>query len=269
MPSVDMNSIVAERRDIYFVTLDTLRFDVAEREFRDGRLETLRTHLPHGFERRHTPGTFTYAAHHAFFAGFLPTPPRPGKHPRLFAASFRGSETTVENTFTFEEATIVGGLASRGYRTICVGGVGFFNQETALGEVFPSLFTESVWSEAMGVTDRESTRNQVKWLTARLDELDGPVFSFLNVSALHQPNYFYLDSPPADGVDTLDSHAAALRYVDRQLAPLFEAAKRRGPSFWILCGDHGTAYGEEGFHGHRLAHSSVFDVPYAHFEVNP
>ena len=31
--------------------------------------------------------------------------------------------------------------------------------------------------------------------------------------------------------------------------------------------DHGTAYGEDGFHGHRLAHQVVWDVPYAHFHL--
>jgi len=39
-----------------------------------------------GWERRHSPASFTYAAHQAFFAGFLPTPASPGPHPRLFAA---------------------------------------------------------------------------------------------------------------------------------------------------------------------------------------
>lgn len=39
------------------------------------------------WERRPTPVSFTYAAHQAFFAGFLPTPDRAGKHPRLFVLS--------------------------------------------------------------------------------------------------------------------------------------------------------------------------------------
>ena len=65
--------------------------------------------------------------------------------------------------------------------------------------------------------------------------------------------------------DSRDSHAAALRYVDSQLPPLFEALERRGPSFCILCSDHGTAYGEGGFTGHRIAHPVVFTVPYADF----
>src|SRR5262245_49630446 len=69
--------------DVLFVTLDTLRYDVAANLHAAGRTPNLSAHLPHGWEKRHTPGSFTFAAHAAFFAGFLPTPATPGKHPRL------------------------------------------------------------------------------------------------------------------------------------------------------------------------------------------
>jgi hypothetical protein len=32
-----------------------------------------------------------------------------------------------------------------------------------------------------------------------------------------------------------------------------------------VCSDHGTAYGEDGYRGHRLGHPVVWDVPYAEF----
>src|SRR5262249_26450413 len=86
------------------------------------------------------------------------------------------------------------------------------------------------------------------------------MFLFVNLSALHQPNYFYL---PGATDDSLETHRAALHYVDRELPPLFEALARRGRGFGILSSDHGTAYGEDGYHGHRLAHPVVWDVPYA------
>ncbi len=38
-----------------------------------------------------------------------------------------------------------------------------------------------------------------------------------------------------------------------------------GSALAILCSDHGTAYGEDGFRGHRLAHPTVWTVPYAEF----
>jgi hypothetical protein len=262
-PLPDMTRIVGSC-DLLLLTLDTLRFDVAQELWRDGRTPNLAALLPEGgWEERHSPGSFTYSAHAAFFAGFLPTPARPGRHPRLFALRFEGSETTSPRTCVLDAPDIVTGLAARGYHTVCIGGVGFFNKLNPLGRALPGLFDESHWSPALGVTDPHSTRNQVRLAVEILGRVERPVFLFLNVSALHQPNRFYL-SPPAED-DTLESHAAALSYVDGELPPLCEALRRRGPAFCIVLSDHGTAYGEEGFSGHRLAHPTVWTVPYAHF----
>jgi hypothetical protein len=177
---------------------------------------------------------------------------------------FPGSATTGPHTCVLDAPDIVHGLADRGYHTLCIGGVGFFNQLTPLGSVLPGLFAESHWRPEFGVTDPESTANQVAFARARLAELpvERRVFLFLNVSAIHQPNCFYL---PGAAEDSLASHAAALAYVDSQLPPLFAALRCRGPTLCIVCSDHGTAYGEDGFTGHRLAHPVVWTVPYAEF----
>lgn len=251
--------------DVLFLTLDTLRYDVARDALAAGRTPNLAALLPDGrWEERHSPATFTFAAHQAFFAGFLPTPVTPGPHPRLFAARFAGSETTTDETAAFEAPDLVTGFAQAGYHTLCIGGVGFFNGLTPLGRVLPGLFAESHWSEALGVTEPRSTENQVQLAVERLNALprEQRVFLFLNVSALHQPNRFYL---PGAMEDTLESHAAALAYVDRCLPPLFAALQRRAPVLAVLCSDHGTAYGEDGYHGHRVAHPVVWTVPYAEF----
>jgi hypothetical protein len=250
--------------DVLLLTLDTLRHDVAVDCLRSGRTPFLASFLPQGWEERHSPGNFTFAAHAAFFAGFLPTPAAPGKHPRLFALRFPGSETTVESTCVLDAPDIVSGLRQRGYHTLCIGGVGFFNQLTPLGCVLPSLFDEAHWRPEFGVTDRDSTANQVRFARWRLADLPPQqrLFLFLNVSAIHQPNCVYL---PNARNDTLLSHAAALEYVDGQLPPLFAALSRRGPVLCIVCSDHGTAYGEDGYSGHRLGHAVVWTVPYAEF----
>jgi hypothetical protein len=251
--------------DVLFVTLDALRYDVARDALAEGRTPNLAAVLPGGrWEERHTPGNFTYAAHHAFFAGFLPTPAAPGRHGRLFAARFAGSETTTEETCVFDAPDIVTGLAERGYHTVCIGGVGFFNRQTPLGRVLPDLFAESHWSPALGVTDPRSTENQVRLaaeILARLPE-ERRVLLFVNVSAIHQPNCLFL---PGAERDTLASHAAALAYVDRHLPTLFAAMQHRGSVLTLLCSDHGTAYGEDGYVGHRVCHPVVWTVPYAEF----
>jgi hypothetical protein len=259
---MNMNDVVG-RDDLLLMTFDTLRYDVAQDAWRRGLLPNLARRLPAtGWQRRHSPGNFTYAAHAAFFAGFLPTPAKPGRHPRPFALRFPGSETTTPQTCVLDADNIVAGLEKRGYHTLCIGGVGFFNKQSPLGRVFPSLFAESHWSPEMGVTAPASTANQVRCAAECLGQLDKGrrVFLFVNLSAMHQPNFFYL---PGAAEDSLDSHRAALQYIDRELPPLFNALEKRASGFGILCSDHGTAYGEDGYIGHRLSHPVVWDVPYA------
>ena len=188
---INMNNIVGSH-DILFIVLDTLRYDVAQQALEQGLIPHIEKHLPRGWEKRHSPATFTYPAHHAFFSGFLPTPIQPGNHPRLFSSRFIGSETTFESTWQFEEATIIAALANKNYHTLCVGGVGFFNKKNAIGSVFPNLFKESHWNESTSVASKNSTEAQVDIALSSLKKIEKNrhIFTFINISALHQPNYF-------------------------------------------------------------------------------
>ena len=246
-------------RDVLFMTLDTLRYDVAERLFREGALPNFAKLFPGGWEKRHAPASFTYASHLAFFAGFLPTPVEPGKHPRRWAIRFAGSETTTPDTTVFDSSDVVRGFRELGYRTICIGGVGFFNPETPLGANLTASFDEVHFEAAFRVTERDGFARQIERLSERLGEIDERVFVFINVASLHQPNRFYVEGKAEDDVE---SHAAALRYVDSQLEPLLDAFGQRSV-FAIVCSDHGTCYGEDGYVGHRIGHDIVWTVPYA------
>jgi arylsulfatase A-like enzyme len=248
--------------DVVFVTLDTLRVDAAERAFEQGRTPALATLFPGGWERRHTSGSFTYAAHHAFFAGFLPTPIAPGTHARHFAARFAGSETTASTTMECDHATIVEGYAAAGYHTVCIGGVGVCNKLSPRGGGLPGLVAESHWSPEMGVTGRDSTALQADRAIGIARQLprDKRLFLFVNVSAIHQPSTMFLPGATAESVDT---QVAALAYADPHLGSLVHSLRRRAPLLFIVCSDHGTAFGEEGHHGHRHAHPVIWTVPYA------
>ncbi|MEU6585706.1 STM4013/SEN3800 family hydrolase [Nocardia sp. NPDC046763] len=266
-PDPDMNEVIG-RDDLLLVTLDTLRFDVAAELAAAGRLPNLARHLPGGrWEKRHAPGSFTYASHQAIFAGFLPTPATPGPHPRLFAARFEGSETTAGRTFVYDTPDFVSALAGRGYHTVCIGGVGFFNKRGPMGSVLPELFAESHWDSDFSVASPTSFEAQI----ARAEEViaalpaERRLFLFVNVSALHQPNWFHLPGATREAGDSRETHAAALEYVDRHIGGLFAAAAGRRRCFAIVCSDHGTAYGDGGFTGHRLGHETVWTVPYAQF----
>ncbi|MFI2762064.1 STM4013/SEN3800 family hydrolase [Streptomyces echinatus] len=266
-----MNHIVGSH-DLLLVTLDTLRHDVAAELAAAGRIPNLARHLPGGqWEERHAPGSFTYASHQAIFAGFLPTPAAPGPHPRLFAARFAGSETTADGTYVYDTPDLVSGLAEAGYHTVCIGGVGFFNKQGPLGSVLPKLFAESHWEPEFGVPSPTSFEAQVtraEHVVRRLPA-DQRLFLFVNVSALHQPNWFHLPGATREAGDTRATHAAALEYVDRHIGRLFAAASSRRRCFAVVCSDHGTAYGDDGYTGHRLGHASVWTVPYAHFFLDP
>lgn len=248
---------------ILLMTLDTLRYDVAAEELATGRTPVLAGLLPgHRWEARHSPGSFTYAAHQAFFAGFLPTPLEPGPHPRPFALNFPQSGTVGPGTLVLDAATLPQGLARLGYRTVCIGGVDFFDRRSPLGSVLPGLFQESYWSPDLGVTDPRSTEHQVELACRLIRATDRPLFLFINVSAIHRPNRHYL---PGRRTDDRATHAAALRYVDAQLPRLFHAMGAIGRWLCVLTSDHGTCYGDDGYRGHRLAHPAVWTVPYGEF----
>ncbi len=250
--------------DIVFITLDTLRYDVAVAALERGETPALAALLPGGaWQCRHSPASFTYAAHHAFFAGFLPTPAAPGiGHTRLFAARFPGSETTGPGTAVFDTPDIVSGLAAHGYHSICIGGTGFFNKQSPLGSVLPSLFAESWWSPELGVADLHSPANQINLAVERIAACapEQRLFLFINISACHPPHALYLEGAVQDSAA---SQRAALAAVDAQLPRLFTTLRRRAPLLAILCSDHGTAFGEGGHHGHRIGHPTVWTVPYA------
>ena len=254
------NAIVGTA-DIALVTLDTLRYDVAVAAMAGGETPVLAGLLPDGWEERHSPGSFTYASHRSFFAGFLPTPARPGRHERPLALEFAGSETTGPTTCRLAGRDIVEGLSLKGYRTVCVGGVGFFDPATPLGADLTGRFQEVHWEQRFGVAELRGFEAQIERVEQVLGREDDRLrFTFLNVSSLHQPNCHHL---PGATEDSAETQRAALAYVDRHLARLLMALAAVRDCWVILCSDHGTAYGDDGYVGHRLGHPVVWTVPYA------
>jgi hypothetical protein len=255
--------------DILVMTFDALRYDVADAAWREGRIPFLRRLIPNGWEPRHTPGSFTYAAHAALFAGFWPTPSTTAPHVRPLALRFPGSRSTGPETMHLDGPDIVTGLRERGYHTVCIGGVGFFNPATPLGTVFPSLFAESHWRPEFSVTELHSTREQVRQACASIAGCppERPLFLFVNISATHPPTRGYL---PDMRQESCATQTAALEYVDRHLPPLFAALEQRQrTTAAYLMSDHGTLFGEEGWTGHRIGHPVVWTVPYAEVTCEP
>lgn len=277
----NMNEIIGEC-DILFITLDTLRYDVASSQYESGVLKTLGKYGP--FEKRQTPGSFTYSAHHSFFAGFLPSPyeyvPLNEREYLFFMDNQIVNDFNVKNTFLFKEENFVKALENKGYRTICIGGVIFFSKINEVCRNLPNMFMESYWNPKFSVTNKDSADNQIEFALQKLKGIDKNerVFLFLNISAIHGPNYFYLDEyakgekPKGNhkgilgsSLDCVESQKKAFEYVDRSLGKLFDFMKNRNKTFCIVTSDHGTCYGEDGYEGHNLAHEIVWTVPYKHF----
>lgn len=255
-------------RDVFLFTLDALRFDVADRAMNEGLVPHLAALVGGRLERRHTPATFTFPAHQAFFAGFFPTRPEDPAGPRAIALRFPGSRSIDARTLVFDAPSIVEGFRAHGYRTMCVGGTGFFDPSTSLGRVLPSMFDEAHWSREMGVTSPHASRLQVACAVERLATL-APTercFLFVNFAATHPPTRIYVRGAKEESPAT---QMAALIELDRHLPALRDALARRGGAIGIVCSDHGTCFGEDDHVGHRVAHEAVWSVPYAEVEVSP
>lgn len=284
--SVDMEQVVG-RCDILFVCLDTLRYDAAIAEEKGGGTPILNRYG--AWEKRQAPGNFTYPSHHAIFSGFLPSKDEArsiAEQEMLFFPRSMGMGKSIpRGSYGFDASNLVEGLHGDGYDTWCVGGVAFFDKRSAMGRVFPSFFEKSYWNPSFSCPVKESTGNQVDFILKRLEQNTDPrkIFLYLNVCAIHYPNYFYLGREAADPEreeagkqsagterrgknDSLETHRAALRYVDGELGRLFDAWKeKRGETFVVCFSDHGTCYGEDGYVFHGVNHPVVSTVPYKHF----
>ena len=265
-PSVDMNRVVGSC-DILFVCLDTLRYDVAVQEEKAGSTPVLNRYGL--WEKCQAPGNFTYPSHHAMFAGFLPcrydAKNLADREMLFFPKAIGLGKKTPEGAYGFSGSTIMEGLAKVGYDTWCVGGVTLFDKRSDIVKVFPGFFKKSYWNPSFGCPIKDSTKNQVDFILKKMKaaEKETHIFLYLNVDAIHYPNYFYLDGASHDD---MASHAAALRYVDGELGRLFDGWKeRRGDTFVICCSDHGTCYGEDGCQFHGIRHPAVDTIPYKHF----
>jgi len=264
---LNMND-VAGTHDILFVCLDALRYDVAYNEQENGGTPVLNSYG--AWEKRGASGNFTYPSHHAMFAGFLPTSLEPTpitkKRKLFFPKNIGMGKTAPPPAFAYDEPTFIQGLEKVGYETVCIGGVAFFNKISALGKVFPAMFKQSYWSPAFGCTMKQSPDRQIDKAVEVLSEINTVkrVMMYINIDAIHYPNYFYLDGAK---IDSIESHAAALRYVDARLPRLFEAFKQRGKTFVIICSDHGSCYPETdgGYMFHGFNHEVTNTVPYKHF----
>ena len=267
MEPLNMNHVVG-KYNILFVCIDSLRYDVAKNEQDWGRTPILNRYGK--WRECQAPGNFTYPSHQAMFAGFFPIDVHirnMRQRETLFFSEDTGmGRKAPEGAFTFQGATFVEGLEREGYETFCIGGLSFFDMRTDIGKVMPSFFMHSYWRPAFGCKVKDSAKNQIDFAVKKIREVprEQLLMMYINISAIHYPNCFYIEG---EKHDTTQTHAAALRYVDSELERLFEAFTEKGDTFVICCSDHGTCYGEDGYLYHGFNHPVVNTVPYKHFLI--
>ena len=268
MKHIDMNQIVGNYH-ILFVCLDTLRYDVALKEQEEGGTPVLNRYGK--WRKCQAPGNFTYPSHQAMFAGFFPIDAEirdmKQREKLFFSEDIGMGRKAPEGSYLLKGSNIITSLEQDGYDTYCIGGVSFFDKRTELGSVMPGYFMHSYWNPSFGCKVKESAANQVDFALSRLQTVlkEQKIMMYLNISALHYPNYFYVQGEKQDSVQ---SQAAALRYVDGELGRLFDAFAKKGDTFVICLSDHGTCYGEDGIWYHGVNHPIVNTVPYKHFVIH-
>jgi hypothetical protein len=260
---INAAEIIHTETNILFVTLDSLRYDVARTALDEGLTPALAGLLPEGgWELRQTPGSFTLPAHTAYFSGFLPKLPQPEQPTRFWECRPPAFKKVPPETFVFDAPNLLAGLGQHGYRTVCIGGVTYFSRETPLGGVLPAMFDEDHWRPDFCSPEPDSTRHQVDQALSSAEGHAGrPLFLFVNVSATHVPHAHYL----GESTDSVLSQAAALAYADEHLGRLITTLTRNQRWLIILCADHGDSFGEDGFWGRGTARPEVMDVPFAAF----
>jgi membrane-anchored protein YejM (alkaline phosphatase superfamily) len=140
------------------------------------------------------------------------------------------------------------------------------------------------WFEKFTFTDTDA-ETQIDFLLEELD-VASPFFGFINLGETHDPFYYkgkekpcpfpvqarLMEWPPREeGKVGRDSEpywhqVEALEFLDGKLARLFEALP--GETVVIVCGDHGEAFGEDGYWGHAINHPKVHEVPLAIFRLD-
>ena len=125
MQKLDMGKIVG-KRNILFVCIDSLRYDVAIEEQQSGKTPALNRYG--AWRKCKAPGNFTYPSHQAMFAGFFPIEEgvlnMKKREVLFFSPDIGMGRKAPEGAFAFQGSTWVEGLGREGYETYCIGEIG-------------------------------------------------------------------------------------------------------------------------------------------------
>lgn len=252
--------------NIAVVTLDSLRYDVAERASTPN-LRRLFEQCGAGTWRRvYAPATYTLPSHLSLFQGAI-GPSNFGPEPvynRSISSFFKIAlpwRTAERGLYEVAPAeNVVRGFREQGYRTVGVGGVGWFNPAYATSSFWRGqFFDEFYWDDRFSEHNRSSFEHQLETVGGLLEDSSRrPLFFFLNVAATHAP---YREEEASTA-----GQERALEYVDEHWPKLISLLPK--PCHVLLLSDHGDCFGEDGRWGHCFYHEKVMEVPMVHFVLS-
>ena len=235
------------------LTLDACRYDTA-----------IKAHTPNFnyYSRWHlcySRAIYTLPSHIAFFqSGHLPNYYE-GRYAYNSRPFFRANlEWTVHRNPMYvvpESENLIQGFRKLDYRTIGVGGVGWFNMEYETSALWNNYFDEFYRYRTFSELDLNGFENQIKFLRTLLLQEEKKLFLFVNVAATHFPYR---------NIEGHEGQIKALEYIDEHINKLLNLLPR--PIHCFIFSDHGEVFGEDGLEdGHRTYHLKVMEVPMMDF----
>lgn len=249
--------------NVAIITLDSLRFDATQ----IANTPNIKNYFDRysnekNWVKVNSHGTYTLPAHMSILHnGRLPGDPElnfPYDAGHGSMSVFRNSLPWIRNkpaVFTLPDSqNIVKGFSKVGYRTVGIGGVGWFNTEVPTSAFWKDFyFDEFYWNSSFHEEDINSFENQLNLTDQILNNhpADQKLFMFLNISSTH--------APYRHNGNSVEGQARCLEYVDQHIPRLLEKLPK--PCYVVMCADHGECFGEDGYHGHAFYHPKVMEIP--------
>lgn len=272
-------------RNLIFITYDSCRYDSA-RAAKAPNLARLGE-----LEQRFSYASWTAPSHYTFLMGLVPhVSPAHVYASDVYKNDFRRWSDRLDipdlrfETF-LPQLSLAGMLKKHGYRTVARVSMPVLNPFTVLNNAFDDYRLMSDHNDFKGMVDEIAfSRDQPSFHFFNLGETHYPYMLESNelphISGLHGVAKTLAAGGDAGGMAQKGSdmdaatffasdllkglHAQQIRcveYLDGLLGALFDKAP---PDTWfMIMGDHGEAFGEDGFFGHGpVMHPKVFEVPF-------
>lgn len=225
-----LNQDYLNKYDFLLITLDSLCYSTTEKA-------TIPNIEKYGkFRKVYTQATYTFPSHCSMFQGLFPDNRLSDElyyNRKLFVMfSIAGTITDKSRNmgiiFPNSASNIIRGFEECDYRTIGIGGVGWFDSRRPTSSIWKTeFFNEFYYEPAFHETSTNSIKAQIEYLRNKVENENRSLFAFINISATHSP-YLY------------KNQVYALEQFDKKFPELLNIFKERGrPLFLIIVADHG------------------------------